>query len=306
MHHVTAITAQASRNLEFYTRLLGMRLVKKTVNQDDLKAYHLFYGDGLGTPGSDITFFDWPAEREKRGSGSIIRTGLRVSGEEALCWWIARLSKLSIPNSGLLERAGRKLVEFEDPEGQRLMLIDDREQASGAFWKESEVPKEFQIRGLGPAIMSVIDFAATDQVLREVLKFRRTIGYELNGSQVFVYEIGSGGCHAELHVAHEPKLAPARQGAGAVHHLAFCAADQDYYKWAAWLKEARIPNSGKVDRFYFRSLYFREPGGVLFEIATQGPGFTADEPLNSLGERLSLPPFLEHRRGEIEANLKPL
>jgi len=308
IHHLTAVTANAAQNHAFYTQVLGMRLVKKTVNQDDVSAYHLFYADKNATPGSDLTFFDWPVGRERRGTHSVIRTGLRVSGEVSLAWWAERLKAGKVAAQPIAEQDGRLTLEFEDAEGQRLALIDDGGQGEAHPWERSPVLVEHQIRGLGPISMSVPDLRPTDVVLTQVLGMRRVRDYRLaNGADVHVYEMGKGGPAAELHVAVEPKLPPAEQGAGSVHHVAFRTPnEQEYRGWIERLREIGVPSSGPVDRFYFRSLYFREPNGVLFEIATDGPGFTADEPLETLGERLSLPPFLEGRRAAIEAGLKPI
>jgi glyoxalase family protein len=310
IHHLTAITAQASANHAFYTRTLGMRLVKKTVNQDDTSAYHLFYADGLATPGSDLTFFDWPAPRERRGADSISRTGLRVAGEASLAWWEKRLTQAAISHGGIVDRDGRLTLDFEDAEGQRLSLVDDRGHGPAHPWDRSTVPAEHQIRGLGPITLTVGDIRGTDAVLTLVMNMRKVRDYADPTSpdhRVHVYEMGPGGAAAELHVAERPDLPEASQGAGGVHHVAFRTPTfQDYHEWTARLRQFRIPSSGEVDRFYFRSLYFREPSGILFEIATDEPGFTADEPLESLGEKLALPPFLEGRRAQIEAGLKPL
>jgi glyoxalase family protein len=307
IHHLTAVTADAPGNHAFYTRTLGMRLVKRTVNQDDVSAYHLFYADGLGSPGTDLTFFDWPVGRERRGGRSVVRTGLRVAGEGALAWWRERLAAAGVARGEAAERDGRPTLDFEDPEGQRLSLVDDGGVGPAHAWEGSPVPPERQIRGLGPVTISVPDLGPTELVLTRLLGMERVRGYAApGGSPVQVFTMGPGGPGAELHVAVEPGLPPARPGAGGVHHVAFRVPDADYGAWAERLERARVPSSGPVDRFYFRSLYFREPGGVLFELATDGPGFAADEPLDSLGERLSLPPFLEGRRREIEAGLKPL
>jgi glyoxalase family protein len=308
IHHLTAVTADASGNHAFYTGVLGMRLVKKTVNQDDVSAYHLFYADGEATPGSDLTFFDWPVARERRGTHSIIRTALRVAGERTLKWWSERLRENGVSQQPIGERDGRLTLEFEDAEGQRLALIDDGGKGPSHSWAASPVPVEHQIRGLGPISLSVPALESTDALLTGVMDMRRVREYALpGGAPVHVYEMGEGGPAAELHVAVEPGLPQSRQGAGSVHHVAFRTPnDEEYRDWIERLREMGIPSSGPVDRFYFRSLYFREPNGVLFEIATDGPGFTADEPLEALGEKLSLPPFLESRRGEIEAALKPL
>jgi glyoxalase family protein len=287
-----------------------MRLVKKTVNQDDVTAYHLFYADKNASPGTDITFFDWPVERERRGTHSIIKTALRVAGEETLRWWKKRLGDGGIAHGEITTRDGRLTLDFEDPEGQRLALIDDGGAGQSHAWEKSPVPVAHQIRGLGPITLSVPTLDPTARVLTLVMNMRHARDYphpQSNRGQVHVYEMGDGGPGAELHVAVEPELSAARQGAGGVHHVAFRTPDNSQYDaWAERLNGLRIPNSGKVDRFYFRSLYFREPNGILFEIATDGPGFATDEPLEALGERLALPPFLEGRRAAIEAGLKPL
>ena len=308
IHHLTAITADAARNHAFYTGTLGMRLVKKTVNQDDVSAYHLFYADGLASPGSDLTFFDWPAPRERRGTRSIVRTALRVTGEAALGRWSDRLKDAGIVHAGMTERDGRLTLDFEDFEGQRLALVNDGREGEGHAWERSPVPAEDQIRGLGPITISVPDLAPTDAVLQRLLGMRPVREYPSSAAAVptTVYAMGEGGPAAELHVEHDPEAPVGQQGAGGVHHVAFRIPDADYDAWAERLQQTRVASSGPVDRYYFRSLYFREPSGILFEIATDGPGFAADEPMESLGERLALPPFLEPRRAEIESGLKPL
>ncbi len=310
IHHLTAVSANASGNYAFYTGVLGMRLVKRTVNQDDVSAYHLFYADKDARPGTDLTFFDWPVARERRGNNSVTRTALRVAGERTLEYWHDRLKGAGIAIGDIVERDGRSTLDFEDPEGQRIALVDDRGEGDARPWEKSPVPAERQIRGLGPITMTVPELKYTDLVLTRVMEMRRVRDYaDPTGPnhRVHVYEMGPGGAGAELHVAVRPDLEPAWQGAGGVHHVAFRTPDETSYRaWVDRLDELRIPNSGAVDRFYFRSLYFREPGGVLFEIATDGPGFATDEPADRLGERLSLPPFLEPRRRQIEAGLKPL
>lgn len=309
IHHLTAITANAPANKRFYTETLGLRLVKKTVNQDDTSAYHLFYADGEATPGTDLTFFDWPVSPERRGTHSISRTGLRVAGEESLNYWAARFKDTGVNAGAITTIDGRAAIEFEDPEGQRFRLIDDGGRGEAHTWDRSPVSVANQIRGLGPITISVPTLGPTDAVLTRVLNMKQERHYASPDGQgdVHVYAMGEGGPAAELHVAVQPDLPIARQGAGAVHHVAFRTPDIPAIRdWAARLSEFRIPSSGEVERYYFRSLYFREPGGNLFEIATDGPGFTADEPLESLGERLALPPFLEGKRASIEAKLKPL
>ncbi|SON53652.1 putative ring-cleaving dioxygenase MhqA [Hartmannibacter diazotrophicus] len=309
IHHLTAITADARANVAFYTQVLGMRLVKKTVNQDDTSAYHLFYGDGEATPGSDITFFEWPVPPAGRGTHSVIRTGFRVSAD-SLGWWHERLSAAGVVVDEVGLRDGRLSLGFEDPEGQRLMLVDD----GGAYethpWTDSPVPPDHQIRGLGPIVMSVPRLDRTEPVLTALMNMREVRTYplpEAPENTVHVFEMGPGGPAAELHVAVQPGLPFAREGAGGVHHVAFRTPGyEELSAWTQRVSEARVRSSGEVERYYFRSLYFREPNGVLFEIATDIPGFTADEPLETLGQNLSLPPFLESRRAAIEAGLKPV
>jgi glyoxalase family protein len=307
IHHLTAISAKPRDNLAFYTGLLGMRLVKKTVNQDDVSAYHLFYADGKANPGTDLTFFDFPASPEGRGTNSISRTGLRVSGEKSLGYWRDRLKKAGGVTRDVVEVDGRLTLPFEDGEGQRLVLVDDGGAGPASPWERSPVPAEHQIRGLGPIVLTVHELSRTASVLTEVMNMRRVRDYAAYGAAIHVFEMGAGGSAAELHVIEDKEVPVARQGAGGVHHVAFRTPDETtYHAWTKRLTELRIPNSGEIDRFYFRSLYFREPNGILFEIATDGPGFATDEPMETLGEKLSLPPFLEPRRAAIEAGLKPI
>jgi glyoxalase family protein len=318
IHHLTAVTADVSANHDFCTRVLGMRLVKKSVNQDDVSAYHLFYADAEGTPGTDLTFFDWPVPRERRGSNSIVRTGLRVASAASLQWWRSRFAELKIPHRDIAARAGRATLDFEDFEGQRLALTVDDSGAASRPWAKSPVSPEHQIRGLGPITLSVPELGPTEAVLTQVLAMRKGPSVEVrrkdeNGretrsgaDQVQIYEMGPGGAAAELHVVVEAGLPRARQGAGGAHHVAFRTTVKDYPAWVERLAQLGVHSSGPVNRYYFQSLYFREPNGILFEIATDEPGFTADEPLDQLGQRLALPPFLEDQRKEIEAGLKPL
>lgn len=309
IHHLTAVSARIRDNHHFYTRTIGMRLVKRSVNQDDTSAYHLFYADGKGSPGSDLTFFDWPVARERRGTQAITRTGLRVAGADALEWWQQHLREREVMTGEITERDGRLTLDFEDAEGQRIALIDDGGRGDAHPWSASPVPAANQVRGLGPITMSVPVLKATDAVLRQALNMRAVRDYphpDDASQRVHVYEMGAGGASAELHVAVQPGLPPAGQGAGGVHHVAFRTPDADYDAWADRLNTLGLPNSGKVDRYYFRSLYFREPNGILFEIATDGPGFGVDENEATLGEQVVLPPFLERRRREIVSRLKPI
>jgi glyoxalase family protein len=307
IHHLTAISAKPRENLAFYTGLLGMRLVKKTVNQDDVSAYHLFYADGKASPGTDLTFFDFPAAPERRGTDSISRTGLRVAGETSLGWWRDRLKQAGGHVGDVKEIDGRLVLPLEDREGQRLVLIDDGGKGAASPWEKSAVPPQHQIRGLGPIMLTVHDLAAIEAILTGAMNMRRERDYAGPGAHVHVFAMGEGGLAAELHVIESRDEPMARQGAGGVHHVAFRTPDDAQYNaWTQRLNQLGIRNSGEIDRFYFRSLYFREPNGILFEIATDGPGFATDEPMETLGEKLALPPFLEPRRAAIEAGLKPL
>lgn len=309
IHHLTAITADAPGNLRFYTKVLGLRLVKKTVNQDDTSAYHLFYADGKASPGSDVTFFDWPVGRERRGTRSIARTALRVASEASLSWWRDHLRDAGIKPGGIAEMAGHTAFDFEDPEGQRLRLVNDNGAGESNPWTGSPIPQEHQIRGLGPITLSVPDIKPTAAVLTEVLNMKEVRSHPAHkaAGATHVFAMGPGGPAAELHVAVEQQLPVAGQGAGGVHHVAFRTPSvETLHRWTERLASFKLASSGEIERYYFRSLYFREPGGILFEIATDGPGFAVDEPLESLGERLSLPPFLEARRATIEAGLKRL
>ena len=309
IHHLTAISAKIRDNHHFFTRALGMRLVKRSVNQDDVSAYHLFYADAKGTPGTDLTFFDWPVPQEQRGTRSIVRTNLRVAGAATLEYWAARLRDQGVKQAPVAERDGRLVLDFEDGEGQRLTLVDDGGDGDAHPWERSPVPAEHQIRGLGPIVLSVPDIRGTDAILTKAMNMRAVRQYANPAAAqqlVHVYEMGAGGPASELHVAVEPDAPASRQGAGGVHHVAFRTPDDEYEAWADRLRTLGIPNSGEVDRFWFRSLYFREPNGILFEIASDGPGFGVDEDEATLGEKVVLPPFLEPNRAQIVAGLKPI
>jgi glyoxalase family protein len=310
VHHLTAISADIRDNHRFYTQVLGMRLVKRSVNQDDVSAYHLFYADAKGSPGTDLTFFDWPIPKERFGTRSIVRTHLRVLGRETLEWWREHFEELDLVHGEIAEVDGRLTLPFEDREGQRLTLIDDGGLGDPPVpYDRSPVEEPYQIRGLGPIVISVPTLTPTADLLTRVLSMREARDYahpENASTRVHVFEMGRGGPHAELHVAVQPDLPNAQQGAGGVHHVAFRAPDEDYDAWAELLNAMRVPNSGPIDRYWFRSLYLREPNGVLFEIATEGPGFAVDEDPATLGERVVLPPSLESRRHEIVSRLKPI
>ena len=314
LHHLTAVTAHAAENVRFYTEALGMRLVKKTVNQDDVSAYHLFYGDEVGSAGTELTFFDWAdAAPRRHGTGTIAETGLRVPDAAALAWWRDRFDQDGIKHGGLAERNGRASLPFLDSEEQRLVLVAEEGQATvpgGTPWRKSPVPADVAVRGLNHVAIVVSRLEPTERILTEVLGFRRSGVYtppDNDSREVIVFTTGAGGPGTEIHVEVRPDLPRGSVGRGGVHHVAFRTPDDEAHRrWQARLSEAGVGVTEVIDRYYFRSLYFREPGGVLFEIATDGPGFATDEDVEHLGERLALPPFLEPRRARIEAGLRPL
>ncbi|TCP19531.1 glyoxalase family protein [Scopulibacillus darangshiensis] len=314
IHHVSALTAKADKNYNFYTKTLGLRLVKKTVNQDDTSVYHLFYGDEKGNPGTELTFFEIPmAAPNHNGVNSISAISLRVAGDAALTYWKNRFAEEGINHEDIVERAGRLTLAFEDFEGQRLILVSDENDQGiqgGKPWSQSPIPGEYGIIGLGPVRLTVRHPESTIKVLTEIMGFRQKGQYpsHIEGQpDIIVFETGEGGSGAEIHIEERQDLPPERLGRGGVHHVAFRVDNmEELHEWIHKIQDAGFPNSGFVDRFYFRSLYFREPNGILFEIATDGPGFATDEDLAHLGENLALPPFLESDREEIEARLKPL
>lgn len=314
LHHVSAITAKAPENYKFYTEVLGLRLIKKTVNQDDISVYHLFYGDETGSPGTELTFFELPnAGQNRNGNNSISALSLRVPSDEALLFWTQRFAVFGVEHDEITERGGRKTLAFTDHEGQRLILVSDEHNAGmagGKPWAKSPVPPEYAIIGLGPAHLTVETAEHTALILEDLLGFRRKGTYPspvAGQPEVIVFETGEGGSGTEVHLEERSDLPQERLGRGGVHHVAFRVDNEEELKqWIARIRSVQLPNSGFVDRFYFRSLYFREPNGILFELATDGPGFATDEEVEHLGEALALPPFLEAKREQIEAHLKPL
>ncbi|HEY3108556.1 MAG TPA: ring-cleaving dioxygenase [Chloroflexota bacterium] len=305
LHHLTAVTGNPPANVAFYTDVLGLRLVKKTVNQDDVSAYHLFYGDEVGRAGTEVTFFDWShLAPTARGSGAVTATALQVPDRAALDWWAAHLAEHGVAHSPA-ERAGRAALAFEDPEGQRLELVDaSGGSLGGRPWSGSPVPPEVAVRGLHAVALTVRQLEGTAWLLTEVLGFRQR---EVAADGTVIFETGPGGPGAEVRVLVQPDLPPEQLGTGGVHHVAFRAPDDETHaRWRWHLARQGVGVTPVIDRYYFKSIYFREPGGVLFEIATDGPGFATDEDPAHLGEHLSLPPFLEPRRAAIEAGLRPI
>jgi glyoxalase family protein len=321
LHHVTAVTGDAPGNLDFYTRILGLRLVKKTVNQDDVSAYHLFYADKLGSPGTDMTFFDWPhTGPDQRGVDAIVNTQFRVDGRPALDYWADRFDAHGVWRGPVAHDwlpNGRAVLPFEDPEGQRLALVDDGGAPfEGAVWPGvagAEVPAEFALRGFYGVGLSVPRLDRIEPILTRVLNFAeldRRPHPDLPTQQMIVYGMGDGtpgGPGREVTLVVQPDAPRAWLGRGGVHHVAFRLRDDaEQAAWAERLNSMGLRHSGVIDRFYFKSLYFRVSNGILFELATDGPGFAADEDPAHLGEALALPPFLEPRRAAIEAGLRPL
>lgn len=305
MHHVSSLSAHIGRTRDFYTRVLGLRPVITTVNQDDTTMYHLFFADGKGSPGSDMTVFDLPhAAPEQRGNNAITLTTFRVNGQATLAYWDERLTALGVPHGEVYLRDGRAVLDFDDPVGTQLSLVDDGGAGESFPWPESPVPAEHQIRGLGYVGITVPDLAPTDRFLREAIGAEPDHTYPVADASkysVHVYRIGN----AEHHVTVRDDLARARYGSGGVHHLALrIPAAQSIQDWERRISSLGYHNSGIVDRHYFTSLYVREPNHILYELATEGPGFEVDGPIDP--NRLSLPPFLEPRRTEIEARLRPI
>jgi glyoxalase family protein len=305
MHHVSSLSAHIGRTRDFYTRVLGLRPVITTVNQDDTGMYHLFFADGKGSPGSDMTVFDLPhAAPEQRGNNAITLTTFRVSGERTLAYWDERFTSLSVPHGEIHLRDGRAVLDFDDPVGTQLSLVDDRGSGDSFPWSHSPVPAGQQIRGLGYVGITVPDLGPTDKFLREAIGAVPHHTYPVVDAPrytVHVYHIGA----AEHHVTVRDDLPRARYGSGGVHHLALrIPSAQPIQDWERRISSLGYHNSGIVDRHYFTSLYVREPNHILYELATEGPGFEVDGPIDP--DRLSLPPFLEPRRAEIESKLRPI
>jgi glyoxalase family protein len=292
VHHITAITGDAQRNVDFYVGVLGLRLVKKTVNQDDPTVYHLFYADEQGDAGSDLTFFEYPgAPPGRAGEGMIHTVAWRVGSPEALDFWAERLSGQGIG----AERDGERLT-FADPEGLGHELRVNRTDDEPMIAEHPDVPSDFALQGFDGARAFSATPDASRKLFEEALEFEpREDGWEARGES-------RGG----LYGFDPPPAERGLQGAGSVHHIAWASQMDEHEAWRDRVIAAGARPTPVIDRFYFRSVYFREPSGVLFEIATLGPGFTVDEPLESLGEKLSLPPDYEHLRDEVEPVLRPI
>jgi catechol 2,3-dioxygenase-like lactoylglutathione lyase family enzyme len=302
IHHVTAITADAQANIDFYCGVLGQRLVKLTVNFDDPGSYHLYYGDELGRPGTVMTFFAWPgAPRGRVGPPQLTATGYAVPAA-SLGFWEGRLRDLGVQVEPAATRFGEPCLSFLDPDGLRLEIVAT-EQPGGHAPLGGPVPGEHALRGFHGVTLSEEGHEETARLLTRVLGFREVAS---EGNR-FRYQAAGDGFAAVVDLLCVPDARAGSMGAGVVHHVAFrTPTDGEQAGWREEIKGLGLNVSPVMDRSYFRSIYFREPGGVLFEIATDGPGFTADQPANELGARLMLPPWLEPRRPELERVLPPL
>jgi glyoxalase family protein len=284
-----------------------MRLVKKTVNQDDIQTYHLFFADDKGNAGTDMTFFDFPGiAKGVQGTNEIAKTSFRVPTDAALDYWLKRFDRLQISHTGIEKQFGKQTLSFSDFDDQQYQLISDENNkgiASGTPWQKGPVPLEHAITGLGPVFVRISNFPALKAMLQSALLFKETA----QEGALHLFEMGVGGNGASVIVEENKELPEARQVYGTVHHAAFRVADRtELQEWIARLNSLRLPNSGLVDRFFFQSLYARVAPQILFEFATDGPGFMGDEPYETLGEKLSLPPFLEPQRAAIEKMVRPI
>ncbi|MGE7615225.1 ring-cleaving dioxygenase [Paenibacillus sp. NPDC101420] len=307
IHHVTAITSSAEKNYEFFTYVLGMRLVKKTVNQDDIQTYHLFFADDKGSAGTDMTFFDFPnIPKGVHGTNEIAKTSFRVPTDAALDYWVKRFDRLNVKHNGIKEQFGKKTLSFVDFDDQQYQLISDEFNegvASGTPWQKGPIPLEFAITGLGPIFVRIADFSYFKEMLERVMLFKE-IGQE---EAYHLFEVGEGGNGAQIIVEHNEDLPNSRQGFGTVHHAAFRVEDRAMLdEWTKHFEDFGFRTSGYVDRHFFESLYTRVAPQILFELATDGPGFMGDEEYETVGEKLSLPPFLEPKREQIEKLVRPI
>jgi glyoxalase family protein len=294
IHHISAITGDARRNVEFYAGVLGLRLVAKTVNQDDPRAHHLFYADEHGSPGGDLTFFEYPgAARGRAGAGSVHRVVWRVTTPDALAFWEQRLQG----EAERIEWHGDEL-RFDDPEGLGHALVVYTGTDAPLRATHPDIPADYALAGFD----GVRAYTGRPDVTAQVLEHLLGAALRADGS----WELRGGTRGGWIDIGEHPDRDWVRQGAGVVHHVAFATNHDDEPEWDRLIGAAGIATSGLVDRHYFQSVYFREPGGLLFELATEGPGFTVDGPESALGTRIILPPWLEHRRAEVEARLTPI
>src|SRR5690625_5005680 len=307
VHHVTAITRSAEKIYEFFTHVLGMRLVKKTVNQDDIQTYHLFFADDRGNPGTDITFFDFPGiPKGIHGTNEISKTSFRVPSDIALQYWEKRFDRLQVEHTGVKEQFGKKTISFVDFDDQNYQLISDELDngvKSGIPWQKGPIPLKYAITGLGPIFIRIVNIDYFKEMMENVFLFKETA----HEDSFYLFEMGKGGNGASVIVEHNTDFPEGRQGFGTVHHVAFRVDNCSILdKWDERMRSFGFQTSGYVNRYYFESLYARVAPNILFELATDGPGFMEDEPYETLGEKLSLPPFLESKRAEIERKVRTI
>ncbi|GMR64804.1 MULTISPECIES: ring-cleaving dioxygenase [Bacillus] len=304
-HHISMVTKNANENNHFYKNVLGLRRVKMTVNQDDPSMYHLFYGDKTGSPGTELSFFEIPlVGKTYRGTNAITRIGLLVPSEESLHYWKERFEEFGVKHSEMTTYANRPALQFEDAEGLRLVLLvsNGEKVEHWETWEKSEVPAKHQIQGMGSVEMTVRRLDKMASTLTEMFGYTEVSRSE----EEAIFQSIKGEAFGEIVVKYldGPTEKPGR---GSIHHLAIRVKnDAELAYWEEQVIQRGFQSSGIIDRFYFKSLYFRESNGILFEIATDGPGFTVDGDVEHLGEKLDLPPFLEDQRAEIEANLAPI
>ena len=303
LHHVTVMAGPAQENLDFYTRVLGMRLVKRSINQDVPDTYHLFYADGAGTPGTDLTFFPWPNMRPaSRGVGQIVEVPFAVP-EGSLSYWQERLEEHDVAHDPVETRFDERALPFQDPHGLHLAIVETNDVRDFVPWEPGPVPVRHQLRNMHAVRLWERQLEPTETLLTRIMGFEKMDtddGWHRYGDPE-----GASGSLVDVKVL--PDQGPGRRGTGGVHHAAWLMKDEDEQTALRQrIEQVGLRPSPPIDRFWFTSVYFNEPGGVLFELATEGPGFTRDEELEHLGEQLILPPWMEGKRREIEAALPPL
>ncbi|MBK5473806.1 MULTISPECIES: ring-cleaving dioxygenase [Bacillus] len=305
-HHISMVTKNAKTNNDFYQKVLGLRRVKKTVNQDNPFMYHLFYGDLTGSAGTELSFFEMPnVGRRIRGTNAITQIGLLVPSIESLTFWKRRFESLQVAHGEITTYAGRDALHFEDPDGLRLVLLNNKDEEVPEYWTawdESSVEQNHRILGMGTVEMTVRSLNKLSKILTGLFSYKEVSRSDDEG----IYQSIAGQSFGEILVKQQEGESE-RPGKGSIHHLAIRVKnDEELRYWNEAVKDKGFQSTGIIDRFYFKSLYFRESNGILFEIATDGPGFTVDSAVGKLGKELDLPPFLEERRKEIEEKLIPL
>ena len=302
IHHITAIASDPQRNVDFYTQILGLRFAKRTVNFDDPSTYHLYFGDRTGRPGTAITFFAWPgARRGTRGTGQVIATSFAIP-RGSIDYWKSRFAEHRVFCEEIPSRFDAPALRLTDPDGLLLELIESAQLNDVDLKYESEVPTKFAIHGFHAPTLEVQAAKPTEELLKN-------LGFELITEEKprRRFSVNPKSTSAQVDLVERADGQFGVNSAGTVHHIAFrCANDKEQLRWRKHLLELGLNVTPVIDRFYFHSIYFREPGGILFEIATEGPGFTADEPTERLGESLKLPPQYEEHRAEIERELPPI